>query len=91
MLSNTVTPMQHMTVIRPIDAAARAAPACGPGVTVQVQQKPVDESPAGRRARESTLPALRGTRDTVFAVTTPIAVVDASYRHLPITPFSIIH
>jgi len=74
-----------MTVIRPIDAAA------GPSVTVQLQQKPADESPAARRAREYTLPALRGTRATVFAVTTPIAVVDASYRDFPITHFSIIH
>ena len=80
-----------MTVIRPIDAAAGAAPAFGPGVTVQAQQKPVDESPAGRRAREYTLPALRGTRATVFAVTTPMAVGDASYRHFPIAHFSIIH
>jgi hypothetical protein len=84
-----------MTVIRPIDAAAGAAPApaCGPGVTVQVQQKPADESPAARRAREYTLtlPALRGIRATFFAVTTPIAVVDASYRNFPITHFSIIH
>ena len=82
-----------MTVIRPIDAAAAAAPACGPGVTlqVQVQQRPADESPAARRAREYTLPALRGTRTTIFAVTTPVAVVDASYRNFPITHFSIIH
>ena len=80
-----------MTVIRPIDAAAGAAPAFGPGVTVQAQQKPADESPAGRRAREYTLPDLRGTRATVFAVTTPIAVVDASYRNFPIAQFSIIH
>ena len=80
-----------MTVIRPIDAAAGAAPGCGPGVTVQVQQKPADESPVGRRAREYTLSDLRGTRATAFAVTTPIAVGDASYRHFPITHFSIIH
>jgi hypothetical protein len=81
-----------MTVIRPIDAAAGAAPGCGPGViTVQAQQKPVDESPAGRRAREYTLSDLRGTRATAFAVTTPIAVGDASYRHVPISHFSIIH
>ena len=80
-----------MTVIRPIDAAARAAPAFAPGVAVQVQQKPADESPGGRRAREYTSPALRGTRATVFAVTTPIAVVDASYRNFPIAQFSIIH
>jgi hypothetical protein len=80
-----------MTVIRPIDAAAGAAPAFGPGVTVQVQQKPVDESPAGRRAREYALPELRGTRATIFAVTTPMAVVDASYRNFPIAQFSIIH
>ena len=81
-----------MTVIRPIDAAAGTAPAFGPGVvTVQVQQKPADESPAARRGREYTLPALRGTRATVFAVTTPIAVVDASYRNFPIAQFSIIH
>jgi hypothetical protein len=80
-----------MTVIRPIDAAAGAAPAFGPGVTVQVQQTPVDESPAGRRAREYTLPELRGIRATVFAVTTPMAVVDASYRNFPIAQFSIIH
>jgi hypothetical protein len=79
-----------MTVIRPIDAAAGAAPGCGPGViTVQAQQKPVDESPTARRAREYTLtlPALRGIRATFFAVTTPIAVVDASYRDFPITHF----
>ena len=80
-----------MTVIRPVDAAAGVAPACGPGVTVQAQRKLVDESPAGRRAREYTLPALRSTRATVFAVTTPIAVVDASHRNFPITRFSIIH
>jgi hypothetical protein len=80
-----------MTVIRPIDAALGAAPAFGSGVTVQVQQKPVDESPAGRRAREYTLPALRRTRATAFAVTTPMAVVDASYRNFPIAQFSIIH
>ena len=80
-----------MTVIRPIDAAAGAAPAFGPGVTVQVQQKPADESPAGRCAREYILSALRGTRATAFAVTTPIAVEDASYRHFPIAQFSIIH
>jgi len=63
-----------MTVIRPIDAAAGAAPAFGPGVTAQVQQKPADESP----------PALRGIRATVFAVPRPTVVVDASYRHFPI-------
>jgi hypothetical protein len=80
-----------MTVIRPIHAAAGAAPAFGPGVTVKVQQKPVDESPAGRCAREYSLPALRGIRATVFAVTTPIAVVYASYPHFPIAQFSIIH
>jgi hypothetical protein len=80
-----------MTVIRPIDAAAGAAPAFGPGVTVQVQQMPTDESPAGRRAREYTLSALRGIRATAFAVTTPIAVEDASYRHFPIAHLSIIH
>jgi hypothetical protein len=80
-----------MTVIRPIDAAAGAAPAFGPGVTVQAQQNPVDESPAGRRAREYKLPDSRGTRATVFAVTTPMAVVNASYRHVPIAHFSIIH
>ena len=54
-----------MTVIRPIDAAARAAAAFASGVS----------------AREYTLPDLRGTRATAFAVATPIAVVDASYRH----------
>jgi hypothetical protein len=81
-----------MTVIRPIDAAAGAAPAFGRGVTVQVQQKPADESPVGRRAREYTLsPDLRGTRATAFAVTTPMAVGDASYRHFPIAQFSIFH
>ena len=80
-----------MTVIRPIDAAVGAAPAFGRGVTVQSQQKPADESPAGHRAREYTIPDLRGTRATAFTVTTPIAVVDASYRHLPIAQFSIIH
>jgi len=80
-----------MTVIRLIDAAAGAAPAFGPGATVQPQLKSADESPAARRAREYTLPALRGTRATVFAVTTPRAVVDASYRHFPISQFSIIH
>jgi hypothetical protein len=81
-----------MTVIRPIDAAAGAAPACGRGVTVQVQQKPADESPVGRRAREYTLSSdLRGTRASAFAVTTPMAVGDASYRHFPIAHFSIIH
>jgi hypothetical protein len=80
-----------MTVIRPIDAAAGAAPAFGRGVTVQAQQKPADESPAARRARECKLPDLRGTRTTVFAVTTPMAVVDASYRDFPIAHFSIIH
>jgi hypothetical protein len=84
-----------MTVIRPIDAAAvgehYSDRLLGPGVTVQVQQKPADESPAGRRAREYTLSDLRGTRATAFAVTTPIAVGDASYRHFPIAHFSIIH
>ena len=81
-----------MTVIRPIDAAAGAAPAFGPGVTVQVQQKSTDESPVGRRAREHTPSSdLRGIRATAFAVTTPIAVEDASYRHFPIAHFSIIH
>ena len=81
-----------MTVIRPIDAAAGAAPAFGPGVTVQVQQKPADESPACHRAREYTLSSdLHGTRATAFAVPTPMAVGDASYRHFPIAQFSIIH
>jgi hypothetical protein len=80
-----------MTVIRPIDAAAGAAPAFGRGVTVEVQQEPDDESPAAPRAREYTIPALRGIRATVFAVPTPTAVVDASYRHFPIAQFSIIH
>ena len=80
-----------MTVIRPIDAAAGTAPAFGPGAIVRAQQEPADESPAARRARESTIPAVRGTRATVFAVTRPTAVVDASRRHFPITQFSIIH
>jgi hypothetical protein len=80
-----------MTVIRPIDAAAGAAPAFGPGVTVQAWQKPADESPAGRRARENTTPGLRSTRATAFAVTTPTAVVDASDQHFPLAHFLIIH
>jgi hypothetical protein len=79
-----------MTVIRRIDAAAGAAPACGLGVTVQAQQKPADESPAARLL-EYTRPVLRGTRATVFALTTPAAVVDAGYRHFPIAQISIIH
>jgi hypothetical protein len=80
-----------MTVIRPIDAAAGAAPAPVPGVTVQARQKPADESPAAHRAREYKSPVLRGSRAAAFVVTTPTAAVDASDHHFPLAHFSIIH